>query len=59
MGCQSSKWTFSKVLIENVHTMEELKLTGNCLKASRPILSFDNSFDKEPHLMLLKELFIQ
>ncbi|KAG8187570.1 hypothetical protein JTE90_025905 [Oedothorax gibbosus] len=49
----------AKFLIENVHTMEELKLTGNCLKASRPILSFDNSFDKEPHLMLLKELFIQ
>ena len=24
-----------------VHTMDELKLTGNCLKGSRPILSFD------------------
>lgn len=36
--------------------MEELHFTGNCLKGSRPILSFDSSFDKEPHLRLLKEL---
>jgi ribosome biogenesis protein BRX1 len=36
--------------------MEELHFTGNCLKGSRPILSFDASFDKEPHLQLLKEL---
>ncbi|PRD22907.1 UNVERIFIED_CONTAM: brix1 [Trichonephila clavipes] len=49
----------AKFLIQNVHTMEELKLTGNCLKASRPILTFDDSFDSEPHLKLLKELFIQ
>ncbi|XP_035220721.1 ribosome biogenesis protein BRX1 homolog isoform X2 [Stegodyphus dumicola] len=34
----------AKFLIENVHTMEELKLTGNCLKGSRPILSFDSIF---------------
>ncbi|GFU58679.1 ribosome biogenesis protein BRX1 homolog [Nephila pilipes] len=49
----------AKFLVENVHTMQELKLTGNCLKASRPILTFDDSFDSEPHLMLLKEIFIQ
>jgi ribosome biogenesis protein BRX1 len=36
--------------------MEELHFTGNCLKGSRPILSFDASFNKEPHLRLLKEL---
>lgn len=24
-----------------VHTSHELKLTGNCIKGSRPILSFD------------------
>jgi ribosome biogenesis protein BRX1 len=41
-----------------VHTMEELHFTGNCLKGSRPILSFDASFDREPHLRLLKELFL-
>ena len=39
--------------------MEELKFTGNCLKGSRAILSFDTSFDTEPHLQLLKELFTQ
>ena len=27
--------------ITTVHTMNELKLTGNCLKGSRPLLSFD------------------
>ena len=42
----------------SVHTMEELHFTGNCLKGSRPILSFDASFDKEPHLRLLKEFFL-
>jgi ribosome biogenesis protein BRX1 len=41
-----------------VHTMEELHFTGNCLKGSRPILSFDASFDKEPHLRVIKELFL-
>lgn len=47
-----------KMHMQNLHTMEELHFTGNCLKGSRPILSFDASFDKEPHLRLLKELFL-
>lgn len=38
--------------------MEELHFTGNCLKGSRPILSFDASFDKEPYLRVLKEIFL-
>lgn len=37
--------------------MEELHFRGNCLKGSRPILSFDSTFDNAPHLRLLKELF--
>ncbi len=41
-----------------VHTMEELHFTGNCLKGSRPILSFDATFDTQPHLRLIKELFL-
>ncbi|EMC97385.1 hypothetical protein BAUCODRAFT_450430 [Baudoinia panamericana UAMH 10762] len=41
---------------QNVHTMEELNFTGNCLKGSRPILSFDASFDKQAHLRVVKEL---
>lgn len=39
--------------------MGELKLTGNCLRGSRPILSFDTSFKELPHYKLLKELFGQ
>lgn len=38
--------------------MEELHFTGNCLKGSRPILSFDAFFDSEPYLRVLKELFL-
>ena len=38
--------------------MEELHFTGNCLKGSRPILSFDASFDKESYLRVLKEMFL-
>lgn len=34
-----------KFAVDHIHTMDELKLTGNCLKYSRPILSFDGSFD--------------
>eukprot|EP00954_Amorphochlora_amoebiformis_P022189 1351554-Amorphochlora_amoeboformis.AAC.3 len=39
--------------------MSELKLTGNCLKGSRPILFFDKTFDTTPTYKLLKEMFIQ
>ncbi|KAL0965884.1 hypothetical protein UPYG_G00287130 [Umbra pygmaea] len=49
----------AKFLVQNIHTLAELKMTGNCLKGSRPLLSFSPQFDKEPHYALLKELFIQ
>ncbi|XP_008169964.2 ribosome biogenesis protein BRX1 homolog [Chrysemys picta bellii] len=49
----------AKFLVQNVHTLAELKMTGNCLRGSRPLLSFDPVFDQEPHYALLKELFIQ
>lgn len=39
-----------------VHTTSELHFPGNCLKGSRPILSFDATFDSAPHLILIKEL---
>lgn len=48
-----------KFLVENVHTMGELKMTGNCLRGARPMLSFDAQFDEVPHLKLIKELFTQ
>jgi ribosome biogenesis protein BRX1 len=47
----------AKFLVENVHTMDELRLTGNSMKGSRPILSFDTSFDTLTHLKILKCLF--
>ncbi|GME95062.1 hypothetical protein B5S32_g5685 [[Candida] boidinii] len=47
-----------KFHIQNLHTLDELNFTGNCLKGSRPILSFDNTFDELPHFKLIKELFI-
>lgn len=39
--------------------MEELKLTGNHLNGSRPLLTFSSNFDKDPHWKLLKELIMQ
>lgn len=45
-----------KMHLQNLHTMEELHFTGNCLKGSRPILSFDSTFDSQPHLQVIKEL---
>lgn len=39
--------------------MEELHFTGNCLKGSRPVLSFDATFESQPHLKLIKELLTQ
>jgi ribosome biogenesis protein BRX1 len=48
----------AKFQIRNIHTLNEIKLNGNCLKYSRPLLSFDKSFDEVPHLKLLKELFL-
>lgn len=45
-----------KLHCQNVHTMEELNFTGNCLRGSRPILSFDAAFEKQAHTRVLKEL---
>jgi len=36
--------------------MSELHFPGNCLKGSRPILSFDSTFTSAPHLLVIKEL---
>lgn len=48
-----------KFLVNAVHTMEELKLTGNHLKGSRPMLTFSSNFDEHPHWKLLKEMIMQ
>lgn len=49
----------AKFLVENIYTMGELKMTGNCLRGSRPLLSFDENFSTKPHYNVLKELFTQ
>lgn len=46
----------AKFQVVNVHTMDELKLTGNCMLGSRPLLDFDSSFDRAPHLQLMKAM---
>ena len=39
--------------------MDELRLTGNHLKGSRPLVTFNKAFDEQPHLSLLKEMLKQ
>lgn len=48
-----------KFQINNINTLDEPKLMGNCLKYSRPIISFDNSFQvstNNSYLGLIKEM---
>jgi ribosome biogenesis protein BRX1 len=47
-----------KFHVENIHTMAELKLTGNHLKFSRPSLHFCPKFDDEAHTRLIKEILV-
>ncbi|KAI0658788.1 Brix-domain-containing protein [Cubamyces menziesii] len=46
-----------KMHVQNIHTMDELKMTGNCLKGSRGILSFAKEFDDTEWGKLTKEVF--
>ena len=46
-----------KMHVQNIHTMDELKMTGNCLKGSRGLLSFDKAFDDSEWGRLTKEVF--
>lgn len=64
-----------KFQVLNIHTLGELKLAGNCMLGSRPLLSFDSAFDNENYihnvnfteeqrhmklpLRLIRDLFIQ
>jgi len=48
-----------KFLLENDHTLGEMKMTGNCLKGSRPIVVFDKAFEDKPIWKLLRELLSQ
>jgi len=49
----------AKFLVQNVHTLAEVKMTGNCLKGSRPLLAFDAAFESTPALQVMKELLQQ
>lgn len=48
----------AKFLVSNVNTMDELRMTGNAMNGSRPILSFDSVFETTPHLQLLRSMFV-
>ncbi|RNE99273.1 ribosome biogenesis protein [Trypanosoma rangeli] len=39
-----------KLQLTNVHTADELRMAGNCLKYSRPLIHFDREFETQPHL---------
>ena len=56
---KSPNGPLAKFQVTNIHALNEIKLMGNCIKYSRPLLSFDKSFEEQPHLKLLKEMFIQ
>lgn len=43
-----------KFRVLNLHTMDELRLTGNCAQGTRPLLCFDPKFDATPHWRLCK-----
>lgn len=45
-----------KLQISNIHTAEEIRMAGNCLKYSRPLLHFDRAFETTPHLRVVKSL---
>ena len=47
----------AKFHVVNIHTMDELKLTGNAMIGSRPLLNFDSKFNTAPHWRLFKALF--
>lgn len=38
--------------------MSELHFPGNCLRGSRPILSFSSEFSGAPHLLVIRELLM-
>ena len=46
---------YQKIIVTSA---QELKLTGNCIKGSRPILSFDGAFENELYLTLFKEIAV-
>lgn len=48
-----------KFQVLNIHTTGEVRLAGNCLVGSRPLLHFDKPFEEISYLRLIKSLLIQ
>jgi ribosome biogenesis protein BRX1 len=48
-----------KFQVLNIHTTGEVRLAGNCLLGSRPILHFDKNFGEISYLKLMKEMITQ
>ncbi|CAM9293266.1 unnamed protein product [Pylaiella littoralis] len=48
----------AKFHVLNVHTMDELKLTGNSMLGSRPLLNFDAKFNQTPHWQVVKGILM-
>eukprot|EP00904_Undaria_pinnatifida_P006005 jgi/Undpi1/2534/HiC_scaffold_13.g05913.m1 len=48
----------AKFHVLNVHTMDELKLTGNSMLGSRPLLNFDAKFNQTPHWKVVKGILM-
>lgn len=48
-----------KFQVLNIHTSGEVRLAGNCLLGSRPILHFDRHFNELAELRLTKTLLVQ
>jgi len=46
----------AKFLVSGIRPLRDMRLTGNCLLGSRPILSFDAGFDDAPQRRVLKQL---
>lgn len=56
---QSPNGPSLKMQVTNVHTADEIRMAGNCLKYSRPLLHFDRAFETVPHLRVAKSLLHQ
>jgi len=48
-----------KFLVQQIKPMSDLRLTGNCLLGSRPMLVFDAAFDDAPELKLMRAMLQQ
>ena len=55
--CRTPNGPSVKCHVQNIHTMDELKMTGNCLKGSRGVCVFDGAWDESEHWKLLREMF--